>query len=487
MTPTAIIVIGSGLAGLTTTAHLLTHRIPVLLLERCPKPGGNSIKASSGINGAPTAFQPPGSDSVGSFYADTVASAGEVFLSATGAEKSRREGLVTTLTERSAEGVSWLSEMGVDLSRVARLGGHSVARTHRGGGKGTPGYEIVKALLGKVEGDERFKMETGRRVTRILRETDGAVNGVEYTTVDEGNETVERAYGPVVVATGGFAGDARGLLATYRPDLAGIPSTNEPREGTQPLLQAVGAAMVDMDCVQVHPTGFVDAAQAEATVKILAAEALRGEGGILVLGDGRRFVNELETREKVTGEVMRQAERLSTTATQWDTKLVLDEGAAAALESHLGFYMWKKLIEKTTVGELMAEMPALESTLREYVDVVSGREKDRFGRESFGNWTLAEVKPESVVYVGKVTPVVHFTMGGAVINERSQVLDEQGRPIPGLWAAGEITGGLHGQNRLGGSSLLECVVFGRIAGDEAVAFYRGLQGEGSTCAGHDDL
>ncbi|OOG00351.1 hypothetical protein ASPCADRAFT_202222 [Aspergillus carbonarius ITEM 5010] len=324
-------------------------------------------------------------------------------------------------------------------------------------------------------------METGRRVTRILREEGGGkVTGVEYTVVKEGNETVlERVYGPVVVASGGFAGDARGLLAQYRPDLAGIPSTNEEREGTQPLLQEIGAAVVDMEQVQVHPTGFLEGGDGEAMVKILAAEALRGEGGVLVLGDGRRFVNELETREKVTGEVMERAERLSTKARQWDVKLVLDEGAAAALESHLGFYMWKGLIRKTTVGEVEEEMPALKEVLQDYADVVSGKKKDEFGRESFGNWTLTEVKPESVVYVGKVTPVVHFTMGGVVINERSQVLDGQGQPIPGLWAAGEITGGLHGQNRLGGSSLLECVVFGRIAGDEAAAFYQGLE----TCSG----
>lgn len=335
---------------------------------------------------------------------------------------------------------------------------------------------MVSTLLARVTADELFRMETGRRVTKLLRAADGRVTGVEYTLMTDSDETtVGRAYGPVVVATGGFAGDARGLLVQYRPDLTGIPSTNEPREGTQPLLQEIGAALVDMERVQVHPTGFVDGAEAEAPVKILAAEALRGEGGILVLGDGRRFVNELETRETVTGEVMQRADRLPTEATQWDVTLVLDEGAAAALQSHLGFYQWKGLVRKTTLGELAGEMPALESTLQTYADVVSARGGDAFGRDSFGHWSLAAVQPESVLYVGKVTPVVHFTMGGVVVNERSQPLDGLNRPIPGLWAAGEITGGLHGQNRLGGSSLLECVVFGRIAGDEAATFYRGLE------------
>ena len=479
MIPSTVIVVGSGLAGLTTTIQLLTHRIPVLMLERFSHPGGNSIKASSGINGAPTPFQPvPNPDSVDAFHADTVTSAGAPLVAATGPERTRRQNLIETLVEQSAGAISWLAdEQGVDLSRVAQLGGHRFARTHRGAGKKPPGYDIVSTLLGRVTGDELFRMETGRRVTKLLREVGGQVSGVEYTFVQDNETVVERAYGPVVVASGGFAGDAQGLLAQYRPDLAGIPSTNDHREGTQPLLQEVGAAVVDMEQVQVHPTGFLDSKDPEAAVKILAAEALRGEGGILVRGDGRRFVNELEKRETVTRAMMEQAKQMPTTARQWDVNLVLDEGAAAALQMHLGFYTAKGLMRQTTVGELAEKMPLLDETLREYVDVVSGKTQDPFGRQSFGKWTLTEVQPESKVYVGKVTPVVHFTMGGVVINERSQVLDHQGRPIPGLWASGEITGGLHGQNRLGGSSLLECVVFGRIAGDEAAGFYRGLDGQ----------
>jgi len=115
-------------------------------------------------------------------------------------------------------------------------------------------------------------------------------------------------------------------------------------------------------------------------------------------------------------------------------------------------------------------------TLREYAAVVRGEREDEFGRVAFGHWRLGvdgngDVDGEAEVCVGRVTPIVHFTMGGAVFNERAQVLaselGEEERPIGGLWAAGEITGGIHGDNRLGGSSLLECVVFGRIAGEQA--------------------
>ncbi|KAE8146580.1 FAD binding domain-containing protein [Aspergillus avenaceus] len=459
-----IIIVGSGLAGLSAASQILTHNIPVVMLERGAKPGGNSIKASSGINGVPTRFQLDSTDSPALFLSDTVTSAGGVFGNSTGSEKMRRQRLVEKLTGSSGEAVNWLvDEKGVELSRVCQLGGHSCARTHRGKGKLTPGFAIVSSLLESLKGSPLFEMRVGVRVTGVVKEAEEVV-GVEYLSGEESG----RVDGPVVFASGGFAGDARGLLARYRPDLAGIPSTNQAVEGTQPLLESVGAGLVDMEEVQVHPTGFVDGGDVEAGVKILAAEALRGEGGILVVG-GKRFVNELETREHVTGVIMRDARRLETGTRQWDVQVVLDEGAAAALGSHMDFYLWKGLLKKAAVGELE---PELQSTLRTYAGVVSGETKDEFGRTAFGHWGLREVTPDAVVYVGQVTPVTHFTMGGAAIDERSRVLSNQGVPIRGLWAAGEVTGGLHGQNRLGGSSLLECVVFGRIAGDEAAAFYK---------------
>ena len=238
---------------------------------------------------------------------------------------------------------------------------------------------------------------------------------------------------------------------------------------------------MDMERVQIHPTGFIDPKEPFALNKILAAEMLRGEGGILLTNDGKRFVNELETRDKVTDAIIKNTTSITSPPSssgeeeatkQWDVSLVLDEATAEATASHLGFYRWKGLVKQTTVGELGAS--ALD-TIRKYGKVVAGKESGPFGRKAFGSWTLGTKGPvtaESVVLVGKVTPVVHFTMGGVTINEYGQVLDTKGKPIYGLWAAGEVSGGIHGSNRLGGSSLLECVVFGRIAADQAAEFYK---------------
>lgn len=273
--------------------------------------------------------------------------------------------------------------------------------------------------------------------------------------------------GSVVFATGGFAGDANGMLATYRPDLAGFPSTNEPRPGSQTLLTTVGAQLLDMEQVQVHPTSFVDPKDVNNPVKFLAAELLRGEGGLLLDSNGKRFINEMQTRKVVTDAITSLPPAEGEGPKQWDVQLVLDEGVYGNASSHIDFYIWKGLMRKTTIAELP---PSVLSTIEAYAVVASGEKDDPLGRKTFGHWTLKNVKPESIVYVGRVTPAVHFTMGGVVINEKAEVLDGDGAHIGGLWAAGEVTGGVHGENRLGGSSLLECVVFGRIAGDQAAKF-----------------
>ncbi|KAL5393625.1 hypothetical protein PMIN03_005048 [Paraphaeosphaeria minitans] len=428
------------------------------MLERGAKPGGNSIKASSGINAAPTRYQPTLDDA---FFSDTVKSAGKAMLFST----PQRESLISILTKSSKDAIEWLvQEKGVDMSKVSIMGGHTFSRTHRGAGQTPPGFAITSTLLHSLKTSPLFHLQTSCTVTKVLH-SEHRVTGVEYTGED-GN--IRKLLGPVIFASGGFGGDAEGLLAQYRPDLAGYPSTNEPRPGTQPLLTAVGAQLIDMEYVQVHPTGFVDPAAPSSPLKFLAAEVLRGDGGILLL-NGKRFIDELETRDIVTSAITATPPEHALPK-QWSVQLVLDQGVYEAARSHVDFYIFKGLMKKITISELASG--ALESISR-YSRVVRGEEADTFGRTRFAQWKLREPTPDSVVYVGTVTPVVHFTMGGVVINERAEVLkkDDEG-VIEGLWAAGEVTGGVHGANRLGGSSLLECVVFGRTAGDRCVDYIK---------------
>lgn len=455
MSSKCAIVVGSGLAGLSAASQLIKHNVVVRVLERAAKPGGNSIKASSGINGAPTIYQPvpePGD----AFYSDTTKSAGSRMSTFT----VQRQELIKTLTEGSAGAIRWLDEAGVDLSKVAQLGGHTYARTHRGGGA-PPGFAIISALLKGLQASPLFHLQTSCTVTKVLLEKKRVI-GVEYM---DANGNYEELHGPVIFTSGGFGGDAQGLLAQYRPDLAGYPSTNDPRPGTQPLLTEAGAQLIDMDSIQVHPTGFVDPADPTSPLKFLAAEVLRGEGGILLL-NGRRFVNELDTRENVANAIT-STPPTSESPRQWEVRLVLDEATYDAAKSHVDFYIFKGLMRKTTVSKLG---PVALDSIKAYASTVAREIDDPFGRTFFGNWALRDPTVESVVFVGTVTPIVHYTMGGVLINEKSEVLTKDGKRIEGVWAAGEITGGIHGDNRLGGSSLLECVVFGRIAGDQCAEF-----------------
>ncbi|KIW32272.1 uncharacterized protein PV07_03831 [Cladophialophora immunda] len=456
--PFRVIVVGSGLAGLSASSELVARGVAVHILERQPKPGGNSIKASSGINGVPTRFQAPGSDTVAEFYNDTLRSAGASFRAS---KTEARQKLIAELTDSSASAINWLvDEKGVDLSRVAQLGGHSHPRTHRGAGPTPPGASIVLTLLKQLQASPLVTLQTGATVTKILK-SDGEVVGVQVSR-DGTPETVD---GPVVFTAGGFAGDSTGLLAQYRPDLEGFPSTNEALPGSQTLLTDVGAHLVDMEQVQVHPTGFVDPKEPFKRTKFLAAEMLRGEGGIL-LRQGQRFINELKLRKNVTDAIMAQPPKDVQPTKQWDIQILLDEATYEAAKAHVDFYIWKGLMRKTTVSELAHSDLVLE-TLKQYAATVQGTDPDPLGRSAFGHWGLQDPTPESTVYVGTVTPVVHYTMGGAIFSPQAEVLDGSGKPIKGLWAAGESTGGIHGENRLGGSSLLECVVFGRIAGQNA--------------------
>lgn len=470
-----VIIVGSGLAGLAAAHEALKAGGSVRMLDRAPKPGGNSIKASSGINGANTRFQrAQGIDSDTQFYPDTIKSAGKRFTewqqdSATAID---REKLITKLTTESAAAVEWLhDEIGVDLSVVATLGGHSLPRTHRGAGKLPPGAAIVTTLLKKLGENPSFHLTTSAEVIS-LDISDGQVRGVHVTHKDGESATAEsHLQGPVVFAAGGFAGDAHGLLAKYRPDLAWIPSTNEARPASHGILSAVDAELVDMDSVQIHPTGFVDPKDPTSQYKFLAAEMLRGEGGILLAPDGKRFVDELQTREVVSRAIMGLApkEEPDSDIRQWGIRILLDPGACEAAGSHLGFYLFKGLVEKKKVRELDA---AVIETVDAYARAVA-ENKDDLGRRTFGHWRLkaGEENREEEVCIGTVTPIIHFTMGGVAFNEQAEVLRRDGEgklvPIPGLWAAGEITGGIHGDNRLGGSSLLECAVFGREAGRQA--------------------
>ncbi|KDQ53611.1 hypothetical protein JAAARDRAFT_72548 [Jaapia argillacea MUCL 33604] len=457
-----VIVVGGGLAGLSAAHTLLERGANVLLLDKQPFMGGNSTKATSGINGAGTQTQQEQGipDNAKIFFEDTKKSAREL----------ARDDLIQVLTGRSGDAVNWLQDkFGLDLSKVARLGGHSQPRTHRGGAQ-FPGMVITYAQMERLEDlsvsiPDRVKIIKKARVTKLLTDpTTHAVIGVEYVH----NSKTLNAYGPVILATGGYAADfsPTSLLKQFRPEYYELPTTNGDHctgDG-QKMAMAIGASAIDLEKVQVHPTGLVDPTEPEAKVKFLAAEALRGVGGLLLDNEGQRFVDELQHRDFVTGKIWENG--------KYPIRLILNGQASSEIEWHCKHYVGRGLMKRFESGEALAkEMGLKPEVLKKTFDTYNAgvrAKKDPFGKKFFssGEWSMNDY-----FNVALMTPVLHYTMGGLEIDAASRVISKStGAPVAGLFAAGEVAGGVHGANRLGGSSLLGCVVFGRVSGDEAAAY-----------------
>ncbi|CAI4410996.1 BDH_1b_G0014080.mRNA.1.CDS.1 [Saccharomyces cerevisiae] len=463
MSLSPVVVIGTGLAGLAAANELVNkYNIPVTILEKASSIGGNSIKASSGINGACTETQRHFhiEDSPRLFEDDTIKSA---------KGKGVQE-LMAKLANDSPLAIEWLkNEFDLKLDLLAQLGGHSVARTHRSSGKLPPGFEIVSALSNNLKKlaetkPELVKINLDSKVVDI-HEKDGSISAVVYE--DKNGEKHMVSANDVVFCSGGF-GFSKEMLKEYAPELVNLPTTNgqQTTGDGQRLLQKLGADLIDMDQIQVHPTGFIDPNDRSSSWKFLAAESLRGLGGILLNPiTGRRFVNELTTRDVVTAAIQKVCPQEDNRAL-----LVMGEKMYTDLKNNLDFYMFKKLVQKLTLSQVVSEynLPITVAQLCEELQTYSffTTKADPLGRTVILNEFGSDVTPETVVFIGEVTPVVHFTMGGARINVKAQVIGKNDeRLLKGLYAAGEVSGGVHGANRLGGSSLLECVVFGRTAAE----------------------
>lgn len=479
------IIVGSGLAGLTTALTVLDRGGTVLILEKEAILGGNSNKASSGINACclkNESVNNKNDDTLDLFKNDTLRSAGN-------SEKYLER--IKTLVQNSASAVTWLhNRVGVDLSSIVQLGGHSRKRTHRPN-VGFVGAEIMNALTNAIaiyetKGQAHVMIET--RATRVLKDASGHVRGVEVFSISDSKFQQLRA-DQVVLATGGFAADRShgSLLEQYRPELLHMAATAgsfSTGDGVR-LAQRIGAGTIDMEKVQIHPTGFVDPTDVNNGNKVLAAELLRGVGGIMLDKQGKRFCNELGTRAYIADKMLKHEGSVRNSTLRngvEDTPtfyLVLSAEAASQAKAHVDMYIRKGLM-KRVVGlvalssTLNVDYEVLHQSLKDYLEESSHQGPDTFGKTVFNN--APTDLDNGHFFIGVVTPVLHYCMGGVSVNVEGEVLDMHSGKIPGLLAAGEVTGGLHGENRLGGNSLLECVVYGSIVGRQLQIYGYGIRG-----------
>lgn len=280
----------------------------------------------------------------------------------------------------------------------------------------------------------------------------------------------------VVLATGGYGagGVVEGsLLHRIRPDLCHLPTTNGDHSQGEGIAVGldVGAMAVGLQHVQVHPTGLVNPGDPENRTKLLAAEALRGEGALILDCEGNRFCNDIGKRDYVTGKMWERNKA--------PYRLLLNAKASSCMQWHCDHYKSRRVMKKfNNASEVAAEMGVPVETLKKTLDDYNGYAaesaakkgdyEDPYGKIYFHNTPF---EMEEHYYLAQITPVVHYTMGGLAISAKTECVDEKARrTIPGLYAAGEVTGGVHGRNRLGGSGLAEAVVLGRMSGNNALEY-----------------
>lgn len=436
-----VVIIGSGGAGLTAAIQAHELGLRPVILEKMPKIGGNTTRASSGMNAAETNVQLHHHivDSFGDFYDETLKGGGNL----------NNQALLKFFTEHSALAIDWLADHGIELDDLTITGGMSVMRTHRPSSMAPIGGFLVTELLKQVAA-AKLPLFTDIKVDQLVQ-TDGKITGVKATTA---NGAVTINAGAVLLATGGF-GANKALLGKYRDDLKNYQTTNQPGATGDGILlaEAVGAKVVDMDQVQVHPT-----VQQDTDHAYLIGEAVRGEGAILVDQQGKRFVNELDTRKNVTAAI----DQLGGTGAY----LIFDRGIrdrvkAVEFYDHIGLVKTgADLAALATEAGLDAD--TLKQTVADWNQAVANHADTAFNRTTGMDRDIAK----GPFYAIHIAPAVHYTMGGVGINPATQVLDKQDQPINGLFAAGEVVGGLHGNNRIGGNSIAETVIFGRQAGQQ---------------------
>jgi len=364
-------------------------------------------------------------------------------------------------------------------------------RTHRGKER-FPGMTITYGLMEALEDIAEKEPSRARcllktRVERLLTDKDGNVTGVECRDKDG---KVFQEHGPVIITTGGFGADFApdSLLSKHRPDLKDLPTTNGDHctgDGLK-MSMAVGAECVDLEWVQVHPTGLVHPDEPDSKVKFLAAEALRGVGGVLLDIEGNRFCNELGRRDYVTGMMWKNKGVQMGNTTGFF--LCLNGKASTEITWHCKHYKGRGIMKQyNNMGDFAKEynipLANIDNTFKAYNELADkqtkdpdngpydayggGKSWDKWGKKFFHNDPL---ETSDSFHVAIVTPVIHYCMGGLKINADSEVLGAGDRIIGGLYGAGEAAGGVHGSNRLGGNSLLDCVVFGRVSARAAARY-----------------
>lgn len=450
---TDIVIVGAGGAGMTAAIEATQAGKNVLVLEKMPYVGGNTTKASGGMNAAGTKFQQEAAEAaedpavkaaiedstVENYIADTMA----------GGHDINDPDLVRTMAEKSSDAIDWLESIGAPLPTIAATGGTVHYYLHEPEDGSAVGEFLVQFYTSKME-------EMGIEVMLETEATELIVDGDRVVGVKAESPTANLTVhaGTVILATGGFGANFD-MLASYDPSLANAVTTNTPAATGDGIVmaEAIGADTVDMDQIQLHPTVYQENG-------LLVSERLRSNGAILVNAEGKRFTNDLATRDAVSQAELQQPDAYA---------FIVYDSKYAEEKLYQKYVTNGITVSSDTLEGLAAEMGFEGEAVTNFVETVeqwnrvcSGEAEDEFGRNN-GLVSLDQAPYTAI----KIAPGVHHTMGGLKIDTSTEVLNTEGTAIPGLFAAGEVTGGVHGGNRIGGNAVCDIVVFGRIAAQSA--------------------
>ena len=447
-----VVVIGAGGAGFSAAITARNAGANVVLLEKMPAVGGNSLISGAEMNAAKNWVQPK----LGINDDSPELHAEDTFKGGDGKGDMK---VINVMTHQALDAAKWCRDyLGVRFEddNLFFFGGHSRKRALIP--VGHTGTEFIAKFQAKAD-ELGIPVITNMKAEELIKNKDGRVVGVKATM--DGSEYTFNAKGGVVLATGGFGANPE-MVKKYNPKIdERFKTTDAPGSTGEALYMAerAGAELVNMGYIQTYPicdplSGAIE----------LIADA-RFDGAIMLNQEGKRFVEELQRRDVLSEAILNQTGRYCWVL--WNDKI---GSISNTVKAHANEYeAFTKQGIMTTCDDLkciadFTKIPfdQLRKTVKRVSDM-AGKGNDKDFNHRAGLMDMQQGK----YYVIKAVPSTHHTMGGVRINEKAEALTAEGKVIPGLWAAGEVTGVTHGTNRLGGNAYTDIIVFGRIAGEAA--------------------
>lgn len=446
-----VVVVGSGGAGFSAAIEAKEAGKSVVLIEKMPAVGGNTLISGAEMNVPNNWVQEKlgiKGDSPEKMAEDTIK----------GGDELGEPHMIQVMTENALDAATWLKDdIKVEFldDQLFQFGGHSYKRALIP--KGHTGQEVITKFRAKADKLEiPIKLNT---TAKELIQENNRITGVKAEN-KEGQMITYKAKNGVVLTTGGFGSNVE-MRKKYneKMDESYMSTVTEGSTGDGIIMaEAVGADLTNMENIQTYPI-----CNPKTGVISLLADT-RFDGAILVNQEGKRFVEELERRDVISNAILEQTGGY--TYQLWNDDINKISGTMKVHEAEYEELLKQKMIVKAdTLEEAAAFFDIDIQNLKETVKKVNQYAKDGKDEEFNHRGELVSLA-KGPYYIEKAAPSVHHTMGGLVINDKTEVLNKDGQPIPGLYAAGELTGVIHGSNRLGGNAITDIIVFGRIAGQE---------------------